>query len=274
MPIALFTAMLLFVQSAFAEQLLRDVHVVNRERICMEAYRELGIREKKVKAEVIHPEMKNEKFYLPDIPGYQKDAIYIGIANHFKDGNHHYYVDVGKVQASSHGFLGSKIIDNGRIASNGALFEIPVPPEVAKAIEARALAGKFSGTLSCLHAVCNLLEPEGVVIHERGGKRKVRTRVVLANLVEGKIKILGKDADPETIRLLTTGDSELAHLLYTGTITDAKGEREALLFIGGGGGTVVLVGLVGSIYSYSNSVKQQVIQEREKLKYRPLGNED
>ncbi|MGZ3695319.1 MAG: hypothetical protein ACXWQO_14470, partial [Bdellovibrionota bacterium] len=145
MPLVLLTAILFASLPAFADvnAFLKDVKAENNARICENAYRDLGIGEKKVQMEVIHPDMHRQKFHLPtSVPDYKPAALYIGIGNHPVDGFHHWYVDVGKTHASRKGAFGETIVSNGHIGLNGALFEVQVPPEVAKAIEARAKAGK------------------------------------------------------------------------------------------------------------------------------------
>lgn len=274
---ALLTAVIFLAAPALVradvDQLLNDVEAAKRARICERAYGFLGISGPKVRVEEVRPEMKDNKFPMASaIPGYKPgEAIYIGIGNHsdYPIGRHHWYVNVGPVHASRKGMMGETVVSNGKVGLNGVLFEIPLPPEVMARLRERAKRGKFGGKASCLHAVCSLLEKEGVVIHHRNGETKVRVKAVLANLMEGKVKIEGKDADPETIRLLSTGEDELSHLLGVGMHADQKAKDSAIFYVGIGGSAVLMVG------GFAGGVVYKNLREPEKKpSYRPLGNSD
>src|SRR5688500_15724174 len=108
MPFVILTAILFFVQSAFAdvEATLEELRTAKNARVCQQSYAMLAMGEKRVKVEELEPNMKfNRKsgvqaFHAPsDIPRYDPTALYIGIANQEMHGNHHFYVNIGKVHA-------------------------------------------------------------------------------------------------------------------------------------------------------------------------------
>lgn len=260
MSFAPIIAALLVASTALADvgAMIEQFEAMHRDRQCEEDFRLLGVGEKRVRIQEIQPELKHDRtrnvfgFHGPsDIPDYDPKALYIGIANQPDEaGTHHYYVNIGRVHAAREQSFGRKIISNGHIFYNGTVAEIKLPPEVAKALEERAKAGKFGGKMTCLHTVCDLLARENIIIHDRDGQRSVRTKVVVANLVEGKIKIQGKDADPETIRLLTTGPEELRHLLEKATTSDDSVRNKVILHLVKDAAIFVVVGggLAGGAY--------------------------
>ena len=215
---------------------LGELERERKKQVCANLYGELGLRASPLPETRITPEMKNERFLLPEQPGYRSDALYIGIANETGKLGYNWYLKVGGKRVGGWPFFRKPEVVNGRIGSKGVMFELPVPRETLAALEQRAKTGQVPRGATCLHSLCKLLEKEGVILHERDGEKRISAKVITANLVEGKVKIAGHDADPNTMRLLTTGDNELEHFLQQGISADAdmKGElkfRAALVLV-------------------------------------------
>lgn len=211
--------------SDFLAELKRE----QKHAACAELYGLLGVKAP-LKEEILQPVTKNGRFALTEIPGHRPDAIYIGVssANVGPEG-YHFYLNVGKTRVGGYPFFRkSTVVSTGKIANEGMIFEIPVPPEMVSALEQRAAQGVSRG-VSCIHVLCHFLEKEGIVLAERNGEKKITAKVVTANLVEGKLKIAGRDADPGTIRMLSTGPNELVDFLERGISSDQSMRAEAAL---------------------------------------------
>lgn len=176
--------------------------------------------------------------------GYDPKAAYIGVSNgnDATEGSHHYYLIVGKRRAEVSPLYGKPMAMKGRMATKGVLFKLPLPPEVLAAIEARVKAEKIPRGLTCLHPVCEILRDAGVEIEGAEKGKSVRTKVVSASLLQGKVKVNGQALDPQTMELLESHDGELVEYLSTAATADAGMRARIIEFVAPRASGVLVVG--------------------------------
>lgn len=213
------------------DKMLAELEAQRTKKACQTLYADLGVTNpEKLNLQEVRPEFKgHQKFRLPDQPGYDPKALYFGFQNQSAgNGDRHYYLNVGKHRIDGVPLFYPVKIGSGNVASAGVYFKIPVPEATFRAIEARAEAGAVKRGLTCLHVICKLLEEEGVVIHDAGGARKARARVVSANLLNGKVIVNGKPLAHGEIQVSTTGQKEMEEFLWEAIHAD-KQMRTTLL---------------------------------------------
>jgi hypothetical protein len=189
-----------------------------------------------------------ERFPLQNQAGYDPKAAYIGISNggDKNEGSHHYYLIVGKRRVEVSPRFGKATVMKGRMATKGTIFKVPLPPEVLEALEARVKTGKIPRGLTCLHPVCEILRDAGVEIEGAGKGDSVRTKVVSASLMQGKIKIKGAPIDPATMEVIESHAGELNEYLATAATADAGMQSRLLSFVViRGGGILAVAGGAG-----------------------------
>lgn len=232
---------------------------------CERFYAALGIDSPLVARRVLNPEQisSDGKFPLHSQAGYDPNAITIGIANNPNRGIHHYYLVAGKRRLEGDELFRNLKIMKGAMGSSGVGFEIQLPPGVAAVLEARMNNGQARRGLSCLHTVCKLLEQEGIEIVGAEKGKPIRTKVVAASLMQGKIKLHGQHLDPEAVRMFESHEGELVHYMEQALVADAKVARaiKEKALIGGGLLFVLLPGSIGA-FIYTSA--------KEKRDYKPV----
>ena len=217
----IFRLSLFFVASAAFPARAEDPYLVMGEdfsiRIsCEKHFAELGINGPTIARSTLGVEhMRKEKFPVSEIPNARrKESIFIGIANNeeSKEGTHHYYVVAGKMRFEAKPLFG-KSEGKGGILSKGVVFEVPVPPEAVAGLEARFKGKDLPRGITCLHAVCKILDEGGVVIEGAEKGQPIRTKMVAASLMQGKITVNGAAVDPATMRLFESHEDELLHFV-------------------------------------------------------------
>jgi len=237
---------MLFSSLALAEEKFYFDEYGAVQRTCQSLYSDLGIKSA-LSVEKIAPEMKTGRFPLSEIPAHQKGALYVGVArNEGFEGKHHYYLMVDGMRFDGQPFYGKAEFRKTSTATNGVLFEIPVPPDVAKALVQRIRRGGGGRDISCLHSLCRLLEAEGVVIEGVSDRSPIRASVVVPSLVQGKVQVKGLALDPATQRWIATGDNEATEFLKNAMDAD---EGMKLKLIANGIGAFV-VGTGSGTYAF------------------------
>jgi hypothetical protein len=166
-----------------------------------------------VKVRNLEAEFTQQKFRLRNQPGYRDDALYLGVED-----SHHYYLIVGGKRFDGMPFFSKPQVGKGNLGSKGVIFQIPAPPELIANLEKKIETGKFRRGFSCLHALCKLLDEEGIAIE--GTDKFIRSKVVSASLVRGKIKLRGKPLSPEEMEVWETAKGEVEQFVKSANSAD------------------------------------------------------
>ncbi|NUN04725.1 MAG: hypothetical protein HUU57_03085 [Bdellovibrio sp.] len=122
---------------------------------------------------------------------YDKDAVYLGIANAPGHGTHHYYLIAGnKRYDGSPFFTASKTKDlkeNAAVAK-GVIFKMNVPAEVSAKVVAAIEKNANSRNLSCLNGACNVLDDAGITIPGVEKGQVFKLIPVVRGLVQGEVR--------------------------------------------------------------------------------------
>jgi hypothetical protein len=250
---------MIFSPCAFAEQGFYFDEYGALQRSCESLYREIGVSGKSLNVEKVFPEMKTGRFPLSQIPNYQKEGLYLGVArNADSEGTHHYYVMVDGMRFEGIPLYGKPKVKKTALATNGVLFEVPVPPGVAKALGEKIRGGGGPRDVSCLHAMCRLLASEGVVIEGVGGPKTIRASIVVPSLVQGKLQVQGRALDPATLRWIATGENEATEFLKNAMDADESMKEKIMAQVTAGAVlSVIATGTGSAIFFLSKPEKQK-----------------
>lgn len=144
---------------------------------------------------------------------YDKDAVYLGIANAPGHGTHHYYLIAGnKRYDGSPFFTASKTKDlkeNAAVAK-GVIFKMNVPEEVSAKVVAAIEKNANSRNLSCLNGACNVLDDAGITIPGVEKGQVFKLIPVVRGLVQGEVKT---SAGSAPVTMHATSAREVEHFL-------------------------------------------------------------
>jgi hypothetical protein len=181
-------------------------------------YRNLGIERPEIPVDIYLPRGGGFDWVnLTKQEFYDRDKVYLGIANNPKAGAYHFFVVAGE-----HTFDAPNMFNKAKFDSlvakkgdiqipKGVLFELDVPPDLLERIAQSMKDLEGSRNLTCLHGVCRVLRGAGIRLHLPGGV--VRAKPFVLNLLNGKLSDGDTPLKPEQIRLLASSSQELEHFL-------------------------------------------------------------
>ena len=146
------------------------------------------------------------------------NSIYIGVANHPKDGSHHYYLIAGNKR-----FDGSALFFKPRVRiSNNSHYTAPFSEGIVFKITGESNSNlrdmsaqaielfRKKRNITCLHALCKVMDHLEIEIpHSRNGL-SVSGEEMAKSLMGAKVLINGK---PAHVRMSTTSGKQLNHYL-------------------------------------------------------------
>ena len=187
--------------------------------------------------------MKEGRFLLSDLPQYNPESIYIGVANSTNDGNHHYYLIAGNKRYDALPFYSrAKIKTNLKgipLASKGVIFELKVDKETVDRLQANMVANR---NLTCLHGLCKILKATGIEITTPSSN--IRTRTIAVGLLSGQIK--NQNGNLIDANLYATSLNELEHFIKRANIADAEMKQYVEQNVSR---IFLLIGTIGSLYA-------------------------
>jgi hypothetical protein len=177
---------------------------------------------------------------------YDPDAIYIGIANHHREGEHHYYMMSGGKR-----FDGGILYNPAKVKTSyqtplfakGVIFKIKGEPRLA--VQTRKSMEELKGFkgLTCLHGACKVLDEVEITIPRRRGIIFPTSAEEFAkSLMKGEVKVNGK---PLQVQMIATSERELAHYLKKLKGLDTEAVSSLLTHSGVTAGIVILGVAVG-----------------------------
>jgi hypothetical protein len=172
-------------------------------------------------------EVYNGKFKLSAIPGYDPDAVYIGVANNPADGDHHYYLIIGNKRFDSYGVFSRARIHTQKkggppLAADGVLFKLSVDQATYDEITKNLAPSR---DISCLHAICRVLTASGVELLQDGAP--ISTKAVTTGLISGKARTTTGASIP--IEIVATSEHQLKKFLHEADTADKRYRKQILL---------------------------------------------
>lgn len=172
-------------------------------------------------------EVYNGRFKLSAIPGFDPDALYIGVANNPADGDHHYYLIIGNKRFDSYGLFSRARIHTHQkagppLAADGVLFKLSVDQATYDEIKNNLAPNR---DISCLHAICRVLNASGVELIQNGAP--ISTKAVATGLISGRVQTTSGASIP--VEIIATSEHQLKKFLLQADTADKRYRKQILL---------------------------------------------